>query len=225
MNTVIVIAIVLIVLYNIARYLGKNGNTYSKDQNTKNFNIDSLLKRANEKMITKDFKGAIAITDKVLLLQPDNYDALVCRANSLEALNFNLDAIEDYERAISLDSSDGNILGLLGLTYRKIGDIESGQKYLKLSIDKGTKLYEMNYNMLLTASDIMKQAYVRRGNIPENYQRRNPHDFVDNLTQVDRDEFKQAVRDNLHSLETALAQDPENKHLKDLFEFAKELGN
>jgi len=184
MNTILIVIIVLTVLYLIGRYSSKNINTSSTITGATNSQIDSLLRRANEKIITKDFKGAVAITDKVLLLQPNNYDALVCRANSLEALNFNLDAIEDYEKAISIDSSDGNTLGLLGLTYRKIGDIENSQKYLKLSVDKGMKLYEMNYNMFVTASDTMKQAYAQRGNIPENHKRRNPNDFVDNLSSL-----------------------------------------
>lgn len=223
MTTFISIAAILIALYLIVRY--SNGNkedNVSKGKfNNSNAQIDALLRRANEKSITKDFKSAVAITDKVLLLQPDNYDALVCRATGLEALNFNLDAIDDYERALKIDNSDANTYGLLGLTYRKIGDIENGQKCLKVSVEKGMKLYEMNYNILLDASDIMKQVFSERGSVPENLLRRNPNEFVDNLSHVDKEEFRKAVKNNLHSLETAIALDPDNKYLKDLYEFAK----
>jgi tetratricopeptide (TPR) repeat protein len=225
MNTFLIIAIVLIILYLIGKSSSKKKYEKFISEGTywSNLKLDNLLKRANEKGITNDFRGAVAITDKVLLLQPDNYMALVCRANSLEALNFNLDAIDDYEMALSIDNSDGNIYGLLGLTYNKIGDIENGLRCLKLSIDKGIKQYEMNYNIIQNAPDVMKQAVAKRGNSPEKHLRRNPDDFFDNLSQVDKDELKQAIKDSLHRLEASLAKDPENMVLKNLHEFAKKI--
>lgn len=146
----------------------------------KNVSEDNLLKKSFEKLFNKDYLSAIAMTDKILFKQPNNYRALTCRASSLEALNFNLDAIEDYEKALQIDKSDANIYGLLGLTYIKIGDMDSGQKNLKISIQMGLKLYEMHYNLLLASSDELKQAMIKRAKVPENLLKRNPNEFVEN---------------------------------------------
>jgi tetratricopeptide (TPR) repeat protein len=219
----LIILAIIIILILIGKFSSRNRSEISNNRinHFSNDKITVLLTRAYEKQIIKDYKSAVAICDKVLLLDKDNYDALCCRANCLEALNFNLDAIEDYIKALKIDSSDGNIHGLLGLTYRKIGDIENGQKYLKNSVSRGMMLYKFNYEMLLSASDILKEAFIKKGNNPENLLRRNPNDFVDNLSEVDTLDFNEEVKKQLYHLENAISIDPDNEHLKNLYEFAK----
>lgn len=223
MYTLFIVVGIILIIYVIGRISKKSriNDITSVNQRKTFFEIKNLIRRANEKQIIKEFESAIAICDKVLLLEPNNYDALVCRANCLEALNFNLDAIEDYKKAIDIDDTDGNILGLLGLTYRKIGDLENGQKYLKASLDTGYKVYEMNYIMMSKVSEETKKILMTQGSAPENLNRRNPEDFTDNLTEVDKDEFKKAVQNNIRSLEDSIALDPENKHLRELYDYAK----
>jgi tetratricopeptide (TPR) repeat protein len=172
--------------------------------------------------ITKEYKSAVAIVDKVLLVYPLHYDALIIRANCSEWLNYNLDAIEDYEKALSIDNSDANIYGLLGLVYKKIGELDIGQEKLKISIQKnGLTSYEMSYNMLLKASDELRQVLIERAKKPDNLLRRNPNDFVDDLTEADKMEFLSAIKNNLPILERELLVNPNNTELRKLYEFAK----
>jgi len=128
----------------------------------------------------------------------------------------------DTPTTLVVPFSDPNIYGLLGLTYQKIGDIDNGQKNLKISIQKGLKFYELNYDILLSASDGVRQAMIRKGQILENLKRRNSNDFVDNLSSVDRNEFKQAVKNQIKSLEGAISLDQNNEEIKKLYNFAKE---
>lgn len=225
MYTLFIIVAIIIILYIIGR-ISKSSEVNEVTSNTEPtlvLEIKNLMLRANKNLIVKDFETAVAICDKVLLIEPNNYSALVCRANSLEALNFNLDAIDDFKKAISIDNSDGNILGMLGLTYRKIGDLENGQKYLKASLDTGYKVYEMNYIMMSKVSEGTKKILMTQGSAPENLKRRNLEDFTDKLSEVDKNEFKKAVQNNLRSLEDSIALDPENKHLRELYDYAKSI--
>ncbi|MDP1727970.1 MAG: hypothetical protein Q8M15_14390 [Bacteroidota bacterium] len=223
MTILLIITSGIVLIYLVIKLVSKKSEypptIKNEGKNTPEVNIKSLLKRANEKGIIKDFKSAVAITDKIILLYPSNYDALVIRANSLGALNFNLEAIDDYEKALSIDNSDPNIIGLLGLTYHIVGEFEKGQEKLKLSIQMGYKLYEMNYNMKLKMPDSVKSMLVERSKKPENLVRRNPSDFVDNLSETDHIEFKRALKNHLPTLQHSLSLDPNNTKLKELYEF------
>ncbi|NUQ25985.1 MAG: tetratricopeptide repeat protein [Saprospiraceae bacterium] len=223
MTTILIITVAIATLILIGKLANrKSGKSISNSSAIEKYgSIDNLLKRANEKQLLKDYKSAVAIADKILIIEPDNYKALTCRASSLEALNFNLEAIDDYEKALQIDNSDANIYGLLGLTYIKIGDNESAQKNLKISIQKGLKFYEIFYDMLLSDSGRTKQAIVNSAKVRGNLQKRNPNDFIDDLSPVDKNEFKEALKNQIHQLEGAISLDPDNTELKELYEFAK----
>jgi tetratricopeptide (TPR) repeat protein len=183
--------------------------------------VDSLIKRALEKQIVEDYKGAIAIVDKIIEIDPENFSALTCRATSLQALNFNLDAIDDFEKALRIDKTDANIYGLLGMTYIQIGEIENEMKNLEISMQMGLMIYEVNYNMIIANIDELKETMVKRAKVPENLQRRIPKDFIDNMSPVDEYEFKKEFKAQIHDLEYAIKRDPNNSELKKLYEFAK----
>jgi tetratricopeptide (TPR) repeat protein len=182
--------------------------------------LKTLSKRAFEKYTINDYQSAIAIYDKILDLNPLLLDDLVMRAQCLERLNYNLDAIDDYESAISINDSDGNWFGLLGLVYQKIGNLEKAEEFLKLSVEKGWKMYESNLKMLslLTHSDI-RQALIEKCNKPENLTRRNKKDFEDDLSEIDRNEYNSNLIKSIEGVNRGLVLDPENGDLKRLHNY------
>ncbi|HDK42697.1 MAG TPA: tetratricopeptide repeat protein [Candidatus Pacearchaeota archaeon] len=180
-----------------------------------------MLKRANEKFIIKDYKSSVALADKVLILDPNNYLALITRANSLASLNYYLDAIDDYEKAISIDNSDANTYGLLGLTYKKIGEFDKGQENLKKSIGLGWKLYESAYNMDNSLSEDYKLFVIEKAKKSDYFRKRNPSDFDVYISGTDKTELRSAAEDGLRSLESALSLDPDNIEIKQLYTIFK----
>jgi tetratricopeptide (TPR) repeat protein len=182
--------------------------------------LKPLIIRAFEKYTTDDLRSAVAIYDKILDLNPCLIDQLTMRAQCLERLNFNLDAIDDYESAISNDSTDGNLYGLLGLLYQKVGNFESAEKYLKLSIEKGWKMYEPNFNMLSLLNNAdLKNALMEKCKKPENLMRRNKKDFEDDLSEIDRNVFNTNLIKSIEGVKYGLALDPKNKVLLELHDY------
>jgi tetratricopeptide (TPR) repeat protein len=184
-------------------------------------NLESEIARANEKMMLGEHKSGVAILDKILIIDPKNHSALIIRAICLSSLNFNLDAIDDYELAIKINKSNGNNFGLLGLVYNKIGNLEMAKKNLEIAVDKGFLNYEMMYNMILDLSVDMEKRIIARNQIPENLNRREPNCFEDDLSEVDRDLLDQTVRNNLPLLAKQVKQNPNNKELVEHYEYAK----
>jgi tetratricopeptide (TPR) repeat protein len=223
MTTILIIGLVIVALLLIRALIIRNvdKSTSTPQPILQKVSVDSLLKRAIEKQLLKDYKAAIAIVDKILVLDQNNYEALICRGSSLENLNFNLEAIEDYEKALKINNSDPNIYGLLGLYYIKIGDIENGLRNLKNSVQMGLKFYELSYNIHLSASEPIRQAIIRKAKIPENLLRRNPDDFIINLESIDKNEFAVALKNQIHYLEEAMSLYPDDAKLKKLHAFAK----
>lgn len=222
------LGIILIIVIGLAILLFKaktNGITgkpieFRNHIRSSNSSIQAEITRANEKMIIGDYKCGVAIADKLLLMDPKNDSAYTVRATCLEALNFNLDAIEDYEEALKIDNSNANNYGLLGLTYNKIGDMEKAKKNLKVAVDKGYSNYQMMYTVLMNVSDLAKERMIARNSIPENLQRRRINCYEDDLSEVDRNLLNETVRSNLSLLETQIRENPNNQDLKQLYEFA-----
>ena len=110
--------------------------------------ITPLLDCASEYFIEKKYKKAIGIYDKILEIDPNLFYVLTIRAQCLILLNYNLDGIDDYEKAISLDSSYGHIFGMLGLCYQKIGVFDKAEHNLKLAIEKGSQSFEYHLKLM-----------------------------------------------------------------------------
>ena len=153
MKIILIIIIILLIFYIV----GIRDRNKIIIRNENNIDVDKLNKKASEKFLVKDANSCVIISDLVLTLDPNNSRALENRAIALEYLNYNLDAIKDYEKYIEIDGTDPNLYGLLGLTYRKIGEIEKGQEFLLKSINMGFSLYEMNYNMLESCHEMVKR--------------------------------------------------------------------
>jgi tetratricopeptide (TPR) repeat protein len=164
-------------------------------------NVKNMRRRAFEKYIVKDYKSAIAIYDRIIELDSENVDALEMRAQSLEILNFNLDAIDDYNKVISIDGSNANVFGLLGLTYKKIGELDKGNYYLQEAVYKGAKLYESIYSFSIGVPEGLKEALIKRGKTSENLQRRSANNFIDDLSEVDEKVYNENFATMLKSKE------------------------
>lgn len=179
--------------------------------------LKSLIIRAFEKYTVTDYRSAIAIYDKILDLNPLLTDDLAMRAQCLERLNYNLDAIDDYELAISINDSDGNWFGLLGLVYLKIGNLDKAELFLKISVQKGWKMYEPNLKMIRSLSnDNIRQEMSESITKPEKLTRRNKNDFEDDLSEIDRIEYNANLIKSIQGVNRGLALDPENAVLKEL---------
>ena len=157
-------------IFNKVEY--NNSSTINENDDEEKRNLLIQLIKLKDKFDIKDYNSALAIADNILEFNPNNYSALNFRAMSLENLNYNLDAIDDYENLLKIDNSVGNIYGLLGLTYRKIGDLNNSFKNLEIAIEKGQKQYEMTYNLIQTCNDDLKLRMIENGNKPENLKRR-----------------------------------------------------
>lgn len=180
--------------------------------------LKPMITRAYEKLTVNDYRSAVAIYDKLLDLNPSLASDLAMRAQCLERLNFNLDAIDDYEKAISIDDSDGNLFGLLGLLYLKIGNIDKSEIFLKKSINKGWKMYETNLKMLsFLSTDYLRQGLIEKCNKPENLTRRNKKDFEDDLSEIDRKDYNKNLIKTIEGIKRGLALDPDNVILKELY--------
>lgn len=120
-----------------------------KDDESK---IELLESKADEEFLNKNYSIAVDICDEILKIKPDYYEALITRAMSLENLGFNLDAIDDYEKAISINV-DYNNYGLLGLCYYRIGEIQKAIQKLELAVKNGFHVYQPIYSNLVAMID------------------------------------------------------------------------
>lgn len=126
---------------------------------------------------SKNYQEAIELYDKILDLNSKSYNALTMRAQCLEILNYNLDAIDDYNNALSIENSDGNIFGLLGLLYIKIGEFKKGLSNLQTATNLGEEMYQSNLDMFQTFSDGMIESMTKMTKTPENLKRRDKRNF------------------------------------------------
>jgi tetratricopeptide (TPR) repeat protein len=181
-----------------------------------NIDVDKLNKKASEKFLVKDADSCVIISDLVLTLDPNNSGALENRAIALEYLNYNLDAIKDFEKYIEIDGTDPNLYGLLGLTYRKIGEIEKGQEYLLKSIKMGFNLYEMPYNMLENCHEMVKKKMSEKGKIAENLKTRSAKDINGKFSEVDKEELLDYTKTALNRMKenNILNKNPELTELE-----------
>lgn len=159
-----------------------------------NDKINQLQDRAFRKYIIKDYKSCIAINDEILSIQPLNFKALVERAACLEILNFNLDAIDDYQLAVKIDDQAGNVFGLLGLTYKKIGEMDKAKEHLNRAVYTGAPFYK-SYLVFFSIvySDLNKRMMIK-GKLPENNRRRNKSDFKEDYDEISENKYQKLLK-------------------------------
>lgn len=99
-----------------------------------------LERSIKELFLKKDNIGVIEHANYLLILNPKNYIALTCRATSLSNIEFYQNAIDDYEHALTI-RREANIIGLLGNTYYKIGNLHDAKKHLSQAVKLGATHY------------------------------------------------------------------------------------
>jgi tetratricopeptide (TPR) repeat protein len=171
--------------------------------------FEKSIKEAKGRLLLEEYNIVVAITDQILETQPKNHEALLLRALSLEAINYNLESIEDFEMANSIKDIEANNTGLLGLTYKKIGEFEKGQEYLKQSIEKGSTTYEATYNANRRASPLAIEIYKTKTKIPENLLRRNRSEFVRYLNDSHKADLIDGIKKHIHNLEMGIKTYPD----------------
>ena len=192
--------IILFTLLYISYIILKDIKTKKVIKKENSIDNKKLNDKATEKFITKDYESCVIISDLILTIDPYNSKALVNRAMALECLNFNLDAINDYEKYMEIDGTDPNVYGLLGLTYRKIGEIEIGQEYLLKSINMGYSFYKMQYEILENSHILLKKKIKEKSKNPELLKKRNPNDIKGNFSEVNNEELLKAFENGLELL-------------------------
>ncbi len=222
---ILIILIIILILYLIKKSYSNKKEGIKSIHISSNFkvitekNVTNLLKRALSMQITKNYHGAIAIADKILILSPNNYKALIIRADCLSALKYNLDAIDDYEKVISIDDSDPNLIGLLGMSYHAVGEFEKGQEKLLKSIQMGYNLFKASYNINCIVGDYVRNRMINDAKRPENLLRRNTADFIDDESEIENIKIIKALKVQIKDLRYAFDQNPNNIEIKELYEY------
>lgn len=171
-DLILIVAFIGIYLFILIRKFNQRKNESMKLRSSYIDDTDHLITDAYNLLKLEKFNDVIKIADDILIDSPISYDALILRAMSLEALNFNLDAIDDFNKAISIKATDSNIMGLLGLLYKKIGDWNNAEVYLKKSVEMGDTNYEGNYKVMLITPPLAKQLMIENSTKPNNFLRR-----------------------------------------------------
>ena len=86
--------------------------------------IWAYMNSGGEKYALKDYKGAIADSDLVIAIDPQNSSAYLYRGNAKSSLWYEKDAIADYDRAIAIDPRYGVAYLSRGGTKDLLGDYE-----------------------------------------------------------------------------------------------------
>lgn len=210
-----------LILYTILKRI--YSDFFKPEHQSQYHNVDSIieseyfkkeLQRLVRKFIAGELHDSIAIADSLLEINPNSRKVLIYRANALSNLNFNLDAIDDYENALTINDFDGNTHGLLGLLYRKIGENENGDFHLQKAVEQGYKQYQLNIDVFQISLPQVTELLIAEGKKAENNLRRNKSDFEDSGTDVDEEAFKIGLEKGKDAVRWGLSLDPDNEEIK-----------
>lgn len=195
----------------------------SNKGNTSNNNeiVQKLSKEAINRFMSKQYESVVALTDKIILLDHSNYNALNMRASSLENLGYYMDAIDDYNKAIELKPNDANMIGLCGLCYNSIGELQKSKEYLEKAVNMGMKMYATTLATFSILSEKTLKMMGETRNTPERRKRRTGNEFTVSHEAVDLDTINESLRGYYNSMKNALTVDPENKEIKLLVDHYK----
>lgn len=215
----IVLVVSIVLLIALRRRKMRKRTLLGLEALLKAFNnpFENSIKQAKERFLIEDYNVVIAITDQILGTQPKNQEALLLRALSLEAINYNLESIEDLELLNTIKEIDANNTAILGLTYKKIGEFERGQEYLKKSIEKGSYTYEAIYNANNRASPLAIELYKSKTRVPENLLRRKKSEFIKYLKEAEKNDLIEGIRKHIHNLELGIKSYPTDEMYSQLY--------
>jgi len=184
---------------------------------------DSIIKmlesESSMRFLNKQYESVIALTDKILLLDGNNYKVLTMRAMSLENLGYYLDAIDDYNKVLELNPDDANIIGLCGLAYNSIGDYTEAREYLAKAVQKGMNLYATNLNVLemLSERNLIKMIAEKK-KTPENLKRRAGVEFTISNEAINLSTINDNLKEFYAYLKASSEMDPDNQKIKSLID-------
>jgi hypothetical protein len=168
----------------------------------------------------KEYIKAIALSDYFIQRSRNRFDNTMIsffemRAQSLDALGYHIDAIEDYKYVLKIQPN-GNNYGLLAMCYYKIGNWEDCMVNLeKARLYKSIVFSPMYESFRNLSEEVIEKMKLRSTKI-ENQKRRNKYDwlelFDENLIKLEKNNLKYAERQILNYLEF----DPNNENLKKL---------
>jgi tetratricopeptide (TPR) repeat protein len=103
-----------------------------------NSQIDPLLQSAYEKLGKRNFDGAIAEFNQILLLTPNQTDALCGRAEAKINTGSYPEALKDIEQVIVLDNRNGKAYSLKGEVFFVQKDYTNALKFYTKSLETPT---------------------------------------------------------------------------------------
>ena len=111
--------------------------TFDKDEET-----NAALDMGNIRLLKKDFQGALAFYD--IVIQNDMKKGYEQRAICLQALDYHIDAIYDFDKAIYFTPEDCNIYYMRAQSRIKIGDNEGAISDMNTAIVLSKEINETN---------------------------------------------------------------------------------
>jgi tetratricopeptide (TPR) repeat protein len=205
------------------------------------YRVQFKLERSIKELFSKkDNIGVIEHANYLLLLNPKNYIALTCRATSLSNIDYYINAIDDYKHALAI-RREANIIGLLGNTYYKIGNLYDAKNYLSQAVQLGAAHYKPLLEILNTSPkevlDALREKGFKRDCEPWEEDIFSSF-FVEPLFRTDQwfggplNEYEPALEQHLEKLLLELAKDENNseilaqiKKTKSVMKLIGEFGN
>jgi len=145
-------------------FIGKKSSTASEDKPQSHENAQwadgyKAFETAKGFYQEQHDQDAVIWFDKAIERGFENAEVFGLRGTCLQALDFNLDALEDFNRAISLDPADCNLYYLRSLSRGCTGDTDGALSDLREAIHLSKADTELNRTYSVAA----KQTGFRRG--------------------------------------------------------------
>lgn len=187
----------------------------------RNIENEALTKKALQYFIAGQYETAIAETDKIID-EDNNFskEAYDIRAMSLESLNYNLDAIDDFTQSLTMDPSSANIYYLRGLARQKVGGYAEALEDLKYAVhlEPHVRQYQQALETLKILisnpelAEYAKEKARKKGNL-----NRRAETFK-NMSPLSRDNYQDGALNMLNSLKNQVQANPSNMKLRELLQ-------
>ena len=140
-----ILILALLIIVGIGCKTGKKAET-AYGSSTTNDTTLIHLKKGNELLDKKDYKGALEELNKAVLLNADNGEAYAYRGMAKYHLKDYKGAIADYDEALKLIPDYGEVYDLRGVAKAELGDkvaaCEDWNKAFELGFNKAYTLIE-----------------------------------------------------------------------------------
>ena len=121
---------------------GTKGSEVSISDSSNLLEGSAAFNEGNEYFLSKDFEKALPYYDKAI--QNNIEEGYNQRAMCLQALNYHIDALDDFDNAIELSSQDCNIYYMRSLSRVQLGDNSGAISDMNKAIELSQVKIEMN---------------------------------------------------------------------------------